>query len=268
MNLSSHRHPGRRAAFTLVEIAICLAIIVFALVAIIGVLPIGMNVQKDNREETIIGQEASYFMNALRRGDRGLDDLTNYLVAITNYETKFDVDGVYISGPRIFGYTISNSTMASGGPPSPLPSLFYLTNGACIMGILGTPKYVPTFVPGTNIVDGFYSNHVFADFRALNGPVGDKAPQRDENIRDLAFAYRLYCEITPAPAIETNSLVARTLRTNLHELRLQFRWPLRAVGVGNNRQVFRTQLAASLTEMNNPPLYYLNPDSLVFVPPK
>ena len=40
------------AAFTMVEIAICLAIIGFALVAIIGVLPIGMNTQRDNREET------------------------------------------------------------------------------------------------------------------------------------------------------------------------------------------------------------------------
>ena len=39
-----------QAAFTMVEIAICLAVIGFALVAIIGVLPIGMNVQKDNRE--------------------------------------------------------------------------------------------------------------------------------------------------------------------------------------------------------------------------
>src|SRR5688572_11872570 len=39
-------------AFTMVEIAICIAVIGFALVAIVGVLPIGMQVQKDNREET------------------------------------------------------------------------------------------------------------------------------------------------------------------------------------------------------------------------
>ena len=38
-------------AFTMIEIAICLAIIGIALVAIIGVLPLGMNVQRDNREE-------------------------------------------------------------------------------------------------------------------------------------------------------------------------------------------------------------------------
>ena len=43
--------PGR-AGFTMVEVAISLAIIGFALVAVIGILPAGLNVQKENREET------------------------------------------------------------------------------------------------------------------------------------------------------------------------------------------------------------------------
>jgi len=43
-------HFGGRCGFTIIELAICLGIIAFALVAIIGVLPIGINVQKDNRE--------------------------------------------------------------------------------------------------------------------------------------------------------------------------------------------------------------------------
>ena len=47
------RHVSRVTGFTMVEIAICLAIIGIALVAIIGVLPIGINVQRDNREETL-----------------------------------------------------------------------------------------------------------------------------------------------------------------------------------------------------------------------
>ena len=69
----------------MVEIAICLAIIGIALVAIIGVLPIGINVQRDNREETFINQDATVFIEAIRNGARGLDDLTNYVYAITNY---------------------------------------------------------------------------------------------------------------------------------------------------------------------------------------
>ena len=71
----------------MVEIAICLAIIGMALVAIIGVLPLGMNVQRDNREETVINQDATVFLEAIRNGARGLNDLTNYVYAITNYWT-------------------------------------------------------------------------------------------------------------------------------------------------------------------------------------
>ena len=37
----------------MVEIAICLAVIAFALVAIIGILPAGLQVQKENREDTL-----------------------------------------------------------------------------------------------------------------------------------------------------------------------------------------------------------------------
>ena len=75
----------RAAGFTMVEIALCLAIIGFALVAIIGVLPTGLNVQKDNREETIVDQDAVVWMNAIRNGADGFNDSTNYVISITNY---------------------------------------------------------------------------------------------------------------------------------------------------------------------------------------
>src|SRR5213078_3899054 len=54
------------AGFTMVEIALCLAIIAFALVAIIGVLPTGMRVQKENREDTIINQDGMFLVEAIR----------------------------------------------------------------------------------------------------------------------------------------------------------------------------------------------------------
>src|SRR5664280_2637396 len=94
----------RQSAFTMVEIAICLAIIGFALVAIIGVLPIGMNTQRDNREETIINQDATVFIEAIRGGARGLDDLTNYVYAITNYWTWYNADGG-VRAIGVNGYT-------------------------------------------------------------------------------------------------------------------------------------------------------------------
>jgi len=78
----------------MIEIAISLAVIGFALVAIIGILPTGMNVQKENREDTIINNDMSIFMNAIRNGERGLDDLTNYVMAITNYVTQYTANGM------------------------------------------------------------------------------------------------------------------------------------------------------------------------------
>src|SRR6185295_11838839 len=95
MKLARHsQYPPRRSesAFTMVEIAISLAIIAFALVAIIGVLPLGLDVQKENRQETIINQDAGYFMDAIRNGARGLDDLTNYVTGITNYWTLYNTN--------------------------------------------------------------------------------------------------------------------------------------------------------------------------------
>src|SRR6266567_858600 len=76
-------------AFTMIEIAISLAIIGFALVAIIGILPTGLNAQRDNRQETIVNQDATVLMDAVRNGEHGLDDLTNYVIGITNYTTAY-----------------------------------------------------------------------------------------------------------------------------------------------------------------------------------
>ena len=56
----------------MIEIALSLAVIGFALVAIIGILPSGMNVQKENRQETIICQDASIWMESIRNGAQGV----------------------------------------------------------------------------------------------------------------------------------------------------------------------------------------------------
>ena len=76
----------------MIEIAISLAVIGFALVAIIGILPIGMSLQKDNQQETIINQDASVFLSAIRSGAQGLDYLTNYVIGITNYLVQYNIE--------------------------------------------------------------------------------------------------------------------------------------------------------------------------------
>ena len=115
--------PGRcgESGFTMVEIALCLAIIAFALVAIIGVLPTGLNVQKANREETVIDQDAALWMDAIRNGALGCDDLTNYVVSITNAWGQYSSTGTNLSLVRsgVDGYTRQRSSVTSvaGVPP-------------------------------------------------------------------------------------------------------------------------------------------------------
>jgi prepilin-type N-terminal cleavage/methylation domain-containing protein len=100
------------SAFTLIEIALCLAVIGIALTAIIAVLPLGMDVQRENREATVINQDATIFMEAIRNGARGADDLTNYV-----YEVQVGIDNnqtflaPFTSGAQIIGLlTTPNST--------------------------------------------------------------------------------------------------------------------------------------------------------------
>ena len=133
------RHRRDESGFTMVEIAICLAIIGFALVAIIGVLPIGMRAQRENRERTVINQDATVFMDAIRNGARGADDLTNYIYAIVNTGLNLN------TGSALAGYTNALAgTMGFAAPPIILRCQkwrLFLTNGANIVGLLSMPEY-------------------------------------------------------------------------------------------------------------------------------
>ncbi len=95
--------PSRQAAaslgFTMVEIALCLAVIAFALVAIIGVLPTGLRVQQDSQAETIITSDGLYWIDAIRAGTNAPDDLVNYVEQIDNPKEPFP--GPFNSGREI-----------------------------------------------------------------------------------------------------------------------------------------------------------------------
>jgi type II secretory pathway pseudopilin PulG len=148
----------------MIEIAMSLAIIGFALVVIIGVLPKGMDVQKNNRRETIINQDAKYFIEAIRGGARGLDDLTNYVEAITV--------------PGVGTYTNPNLPTPAG-----LTSSGVLTSGQMIIGLLSTPN-----------------TKVTAYVKALSGAAIEKAPQNNPTVNEAAFSYRMVSEITAPPS--------------------------------------------------------------------
>jgi type II secretory pathway pseudopilin PulG len=252
------------SAFTMIEIAISLAVIGFALVAIIGILPIGMNVQKENRQETIITQDANIFMDAIRNGAQGGDDLTNYVLSITNYQVHYSQRG---NVKNVYAYTFTNSTIngALANPQMPI------TNGFRIIGLLSTPKIATT--PG---VLGFFSNHVVAYVRSISGPASEKFPQTSPTVQDFGLTYRLVSDVgvywtnyydtnwfaLNVPGLTTNDYAARVnysnivnqLQANLHDIRLTFRWPLLPNGnlpQNANRQIFRSMVAGQLMVTND-----------------
>ena len=247
----------------MIEIAISLAIIGFALVAIVGILPIGMSAQRDNRQETIINQDASVLMDALRNGERGLDDLTNYVVGITNYSLDFNARG-FPGISSVWGYSIRGATLNGASMPR-----LTLTNGYSIIGLLTTPKIVPH---PTGV--GFTSNHVVAVFRSLSGPASEKPPQLNPTVQEMALTYRVIADVSDYSTnfydstwtnytlanLSTNDIVLRSnymrlvqnLYTNLHDVRLTFLWPLLPSGkLGSGRQVYRTMVSGRYT--NDPP---------------
>lgn len=253
-----------RSAFTMIEIAISLAIIGFALVAIIGILPQGMTVQKENRQETIINQDANMFLEAIRNGGKGFDDLTNYVVAITNYHCLLTGGGpTPVQSPvQIDGYTYTGSMI--NGADTQLG--YAITNGLRIVGLLSMPRYF--YITNSGATSPQYiSNYVVAYVRSMSGQASEKFPQTNSTLQDLAFGYRLMPEIASYSYFEptwTNYLengisgaeiiarsnywrIACTTETNLYDLRLTFRWPAFPNGkVGNDRQIFRTVASGRL----------------------
>ena len=267
------------AAFTMIEIALSLAVIGFALVAIIGILPFGMNVQRENREETIVNQDASMWMEAIRSGAQGMDDLTNYVLVITNAWTDYDVRKRVIDS-RVYGFTPTNT--------DPQGLRMELTNGFRIIGLLSTPKYI-------NLPNGSYrSNFVVAHIRALSGTANEKFPQDNLEARSMGLTYRMVSEITtfgspvsgsvtnnawdptwvnyaayPTNTVEYNSRYNYALYSSqlhsLYDIRLLFRWPVLPGGrvANTGRQVYRSSASGTLFRVNEPnqqppvPLYFI-----------
>jgi type II secretory pathway pseudopilin PulG len=220
---------GTQSGFTMVEIALCLGIIGFALVAIVGVLPFAMDVQKFNRLDTIVLQDSTIFTDAIRGGARNLDDLANYVVAITNYPT-------FIVGAK-----------RTPQPPIGIRS----PNGKEIVGLLSTPKFIPGAGPGR-----YTSNYVVAIVRSISGSANEKPPQTNSIVQDLGLTYTLTSEVVPC-SFGTGDW---TNNSALHELRLTFRYPY-VIGrgtLGPGRQVFRTAIGGLLST-NEAPFYFFQP---------
>ena len=232
MSGPSGRARPRRcvSGFTMVEIAISLGVIAIALVAILGVLPTGVRVQRDNREDTILNQEGTFLVEAIRSGARGLDYLTNYFDTIT------------ISNLTLLKATTHYNP--AGFVPAPAPNTTLersLTNGQAIVELLTYPKFtVENGRPNTN--------RVTARVRALTGSAAEKG--QSGPARDFAFAYQVISEVVPLRAyppelINTNGVppsevlvrsnlfrMDLTRAANFQELCLTLQGPLIPKGTG------------------------------------
>jgi prepilin-type N-terminal cleavage/methylation domain-containing protein len=263
-----------QAGFTMMEIAISLAIIGIALVAIIGVLPIGMNVQQDNRQETIINQDAALLIEDLRNGSIGMDELTNYVFSITNYFAIFIKGGASKgASSAINTYTYSSSSVAPGYPNGSPANAQPLTNAANIIGLLSTPEFTDfAGNPTNNLYNGGISNHIVASVYSISGLAVEKPPQDNPLMHQDSMAYHLFVVNAPV-AFDTNNVVFNqnnsSVRANadqmdnaLRELRLTFLYPLLPNGhVGSGTpKTFRTLVAGQLVRQsvnafNSSPFY-------------
>ena len=255
------RPRDNEQAFTMVEIALSIAIVAFAMVAIIGVLPTGLQVQRDNREETIINQDGAYLLEAIRSGGLGLDELANFVerITITNRSRGWSI-----------GYF--GSRLPEIGMQIPL------TNGHFIIGMLSVPTY--------QLVRGNYrggqsvrsTNEVTALMRSISGSASQRF--QSQEFRENAFTYLLTTTIAPYVPIVTNNFSSRNLdpvarerlkmvqnfSTNLYDVRLHFRWPVNVSGegedvqyqVGKREQVFRSLVNGRLIQTNSDPFFPKN----------
>lgn len=230
----------------MIEVALSLAIVAFALVAILGVLPTGMQVQRDNREDTLINLDGMFLLETLRSGSRGVDDLTNYVESISIATGKFTNEFTNLQGPLAPGVTL-------GGP---------LLNGETIVGLLSKPQLE------LDDAGKIFTNRITARIRSINGAAAEKG-----NItNDFAFRYQALVEVGPhlpsqipplSPSASPDQIRAHnqlenelvnTVR-NLYDIRLVLRWPLYQRGnlwvTGRNRKSFRTLAGGNIATSTN-----------------
>lgn len=275
VNLKFNR-AGKARGFTMIEIAIALGVIGFALVAIVGILPLGLNVQKDNREDTIASQDGQYFMDLLRYGRQGVNATDGQaLDFLTNYVETINIKS-YVGTNLIFRQLVSDVTFSTLNAAGPNQSL---TNGHVIVGMLSIPKYQPadqTAYPGM-----LQRNDVVATVHAMSGSAVEQNPTNSL----VAFKYQMDVALMPYSttpwlnysytnyATGNSDLLSQTnqaqVEKQLHfwqntlvDARLQFSWPVLPSGAtGPNRKYFRTLVSGHFQDISMPflPLFVINP---------
>lgn len=205
------------SAFTMIEIAIAIAVIGFALVAIIGILPRGLEVQRDNRSETIINQDGTFWIEAIRNGARGLDELPDYV-------SQIDIKD-------------ENGTPFSGSP------YLNLQFGADIIGLLTTQAVI------TNA-------DVTAQVWAISGSAAEKDFSNNDRLafRYLLRVQIHQATNTAFSFLEATSLnYTNEPLATLYDLNIELSYPLvRTDRTPPRKQAFRTQISRNVLQYFEP----------------
>ena len=118
---------SRRRAFTLVEIALSLGIAGFALVAILGVIPVAIETAKEARHETRATFIAQTIMETLRSGIEGngtlqIDSNREVPVAFESiplppaiesvtHDLAYDIGGTFLGQIKEYDYAMGQETL-------------------------------------------------------------------------------------------------------------------------------------------------------------
>lgn len=258
--------------FTMIEIAISLAIVAVAMIAILGILPTGLTVQRENREDTIIDQEAEYYMTIIRNSgmQTGPIDIGSHVHQVFVTRTN------HVTGASNTQTYSERSTTGLG---------FRWDSRQVVRKLLTTPSWDLGTLP--LIPDAEFSpnggmfieeeNIVKAVVRAVTGSAANNAPANDEGAFHYEMAVSLHPVITPAlfsgygpdagpstvynnlsnagPSGQGELLRQAGLASNLWEVELTMRWPVSFIDedagtyvLGNNKRSFRSYMAGFVTQ--------------------
>ena len=221
MNTMKNQHNAS-GGFSIAEVMLAIGVVAFGLVAVLGVLPAGLTVQKDNREETIIRYDAQYWMTALRAGMQPTDALHQ----VEWVELQVD-DG---AGPVVYRAHRPRLGGDGAGPEwRNLPSLFrghlkqvswptdvigwmsIPDNGTTLGGVKKTAR---VRAMNGQLVDRIYGRKVLVATRREFLSEGDTAFHPLPG-GAFAFSYLIETHIAPDSAND-----------NLWRITLTFKWPV------------------------------------------
>lgn len=189
MKINLLHFTQRRAAFTLLEIAVSLAVIGFAIVAVLGVLPTGLNIQRDTRERTVVLQDASYFIEAIRHGASDVTD-PNFQTQLANSIQR--MWRVYVEGTTL--QTVELTDRVNDFPTD-----------ADVVRLLSEPSH--------NISAARRYLYTVALVRSLSGAASEKGGRSPDT--RLSFSYLLKSELLPINGTIPFETLTRSVTTKV-----------------------------------------------------